>query len=150
MNPGADESRNMKTYRITGADAIRIAERDGCTSVNGAINVTPSGWYCGTGDVRPLSDGFDVDDYFRGGRYLGPDVNGVEPTWADVGAEVRVFDYATDGESGEVEASTLEEAYQTIRAEITEAQVKDGATLWVEDPKTGERLTMGVDGECKR
>lgn len=56
------------------------------------------------------------------------------------------YDYATDGESGEVEASSLEDAYNTLRAKITRAQIEDGATLWVEDPTTGERMTMDSDG----
>lgn len=61
---------------------------------------------------------------------------------------LRDFDYSTDGESGEVEAASLAEAYQTLREKITDAQIADGATLWVEDSETGERWTMGQDGEA--
>ena len=56
------------------------------------------------------------------------------------------FTYATDSGSGTVEAESLDDAYQALRSKITDAQVDDGATLWVEDSATGERMTMGKDG----
>ena len=102
----------MKTWKIEGSEAIRIAERDGVTlhkyadptegyrqgvSVAEAREIArqdasliyclvqPTGW---TGDAT----GCDVADYFRGSldgmarsgaQYLGPDADGVEPTWSD-------------------------------------------------------------------
>jgi hypothetical protein len=102
----------MKTWKIEGNAAIRIAERDGVTlhkyadprevyrkgvSVSEARDIAkedadliyclvqPTGW---TGDAA----GYNVADYFRGSlngmarsgtKYLGPDADGVEPTWSD-------------------------------------------------------------------
>lgn len=96
----------MKTYRITGPDAIRLAERDSLTlkkfadpidvarpvSLSEArdiaredsgliyVDVQPNGW---TSDAT----GYNVCDYFQpgdcGGSYNGPDDDGVEPTWTD-------------------------------------------------------------------
>jgi hypothetical protein len=100
-----------KTYKITGKNAIRLAERDNLTiqchanpiddggevSIDVArqiakedpaliyVTVVPTGWrdaqgnhYCDGGDR-------DVDGYFQrdNGKYLGPDVYGVEPGWID-------------------------------------------------------------------
>jgi hypothetical protein len=102
---------NMNTWKIEGSEAIRIAERDGVTlhkyadPIDGYRTVTldeardiakedanliycvvqPTGW---TGDA----EGYNVADYFpgslngaarSGAKYLGPDADGVEPTWAD-------------------------------------------------------------------
>jgi len=102
----------MPTWKIEGVEAIRIAERDGVTlhkyadptegyragvPVSEARDiarqdagliyciVNPSGW---TGDAT----GYNVADYFpgslngearSGARYLGPDEDGIEPTWRD-------------------------------------------------------------------
>lgn len=97
----------MKTYKITGADALRLAERDNLTlrchanpiDDDGGIvtlaqgreiahedvgllyvTVQPVGW---TGDAT----GYNVCDYFQpgdcGGEYNGPDDDGIEPVWAD-------------------------------------------------------------------
>lgn len=63
-----------------------------------------------------------------------------------VSASLREFKSATDSGSGAVKAASLEDAYQALRSKITDAQVDDGATLWVEDPTTGERMTMGKNG----
>lgn len=62
----------MSTYTIEGAHAIRLAKRDGIASVT----VAQVGW---DGEA----DGYNISDYFRAGRYLGPDCDGVEPTWQD-------------------------------------------------------------------
>lgn len=96
-------------YKITGADAIRLAERDQLTIQcysnpldDGGIvdpitalqickedpslvyvSVAPSGWWDGE---RMLSEmpGYNVSDYFdQSGMYLGPDDDGVEPRWDD-------------------------------------------------------------------
>lgn len=56
------------------------------------------------------------------------------------------FRFSTDSTSGSVKAADLSEAYASLRKKITAEQVADGATLWVEDPATGERMTMGKDG----
>jgi len=100
------------SYKITGADAIRLAERDNVTircyanpiddggivtpSVARQIakedpglvyvSVNPCGWWDGE---RMLSEmpGYNVCDYFQprycGGEYNGPDDDGVEPRWSD-------------------------------------------------------------------
>ncbi len=103
----------MNTWKIEGIEAIRIAERDGVTlqkyadPVEGYRNVVsvseaneiaktdpnliycivqPSGWTAN-------AEGRNVADYFRGSlngearsgaTYLGPDCDGVEPTWENV------------------------------------------------------------------
>lgn len=96
----------QKTYKITGQDAIRLAIRDNLTlrkyadPIDSArivtaseahdiaredagliyVTVTPIGW---TDDAA----GYNVCDYFHagdcGGKYNGPDDDGVEPVWAD-------------------------------------------------------------------
>lgn len=92
----------IKSWTITGTEAIRIAERDGVTlrkyadTVEGYRDsvslvesreiakqdasliyciVQPTGW---TGPA----EGYNVADYF-GASYAGPDEDGVEPTWQD-------------------------------------------------------------------
>lgn len=90
------------TYTIKGRHAIRLAERDSLTLSKYAdptegerqvtlseaeeiarqdagliyVTVTQVGW---TGDAS----GYNISDYFQSGRYLGPDSDGVEPTWQD-------------------------------------------------------------------
>ena len=159
-----------KTYKITGSDAIRLAERDNLTVhcyanpiCNGGpvtvgvarqiakddpglihVMVVPTGWRNAQGNHCD-DEGRTVEVYFTSsGEYLGPDDDGVEPCWND--ASLREFAYATDSGSGAVKAASLEDAYQALRSKITDAQVDDGATLWVEDSATGERMTMGKDG----
>lgn len=90
-------------YTISGSEAIRLAERDGLTlrkyadPVEGErdgltpgealavvredssliyVIARPTGW---TGDAA----GHNVSDYFRDGKYLGADCDGIEPTWED-------------------------------------------------------------------
>ena len=67
-------------WTITGRHASRVAGRDGIMIgyVNGVpqITVRPTGW---TGDAT----GANVSDFFRGEEYLGPDADGLEPTWED-------------------------------------------------------------------
>lgn len=100
-----NESSNMSTetkYRIRGQHSIRIAERHGVTlrahanpidaedrevTIETAreiaredagliyADVEAVGWTSGDGV------GLHVEDYFRGGKYLGPDDDGVEPIW---------------------------------------------------------------------
>lgn len=101
----------MKTsYKITGSDAIRLAERD-CLTLQcyanplddgGVINpgvarqiakedpsliyveVVPCGWI--DDDRHPVSHlpGYAVEYYFNAqGMYLGADDGGVEPRWSD-------------------------------------------------------------------
>lgn len=159
-----------KNYKITGADAIRLAERENLTvhcyanpiddggpvTVGVArqiakddpsliyVMVVPTGWRNAQGNHCD-DEGRTVEGYFTSsGMYLGPDDDDVEPCWND--ASMREFAYATDSESGAVKAASLEDAYQALRSKITDAQVDDGATLWVEDSATGERMTMGKDG----
>lgn len=95
------------TYKITGSDAVRIAERDnlqlrcyanpidegGPISVDLGrqilkddpsllyIIVTPDGWWDGQ-RVSEMPPEYNAGDYFTSnGMYLGPDDSGVEPTW---------------------------------------------------------------------
>lgn len=103
------------TARITGHDAIRIAERDGVTLHKSAdpiewygivdialardiAKIDASLIYCIVQPVGWVGDGtgHNVTDYFRGcldghamsgATYLGPDEDGVEPTWTDVEAD---------------------------------------------------------------
>jgi hypothetical protein len=56
----------------------------------------------------------------------------------------KSYRYATDAEMGTITASSLPDAYHTLRREITPEMIADGATLWVESGD-GERLTMGID-----
>ncbi len=35
------------------------------------------------GEAIPTPDGIHAEDYFRDGKYLGPDEDGVEPVFAD-------------------------------------------------------------------
>ena len=98
-----------KSYKITGNDAIRLAEREsltiqchanpmddgGTVPVSVArqiakedpsliyVTVTPTGWRNASGNhCEP--EGRNVDDYFNPrGMYLGPDDDGVEPCWND-------------------------------------------------------------------
>ena len=105
----------MNAYKITGSDAIRLAERDGLTircyanPIDDGGIVTPEvarqilkenallvyvkvsarGWWQG----RRVSsvDGCNVGDYFTSsGMYLGPDDEGVEPTWDDAVVELEL------------------------------------------------------------
>ena len=58
---------------------------------------------------------------------------------------MNTYRYATDAETGTVSADSLECAYDAKRAEITDAMIEDGATLWVEGNEG--RITMGVYAE---
>jgi len=98
------------SYKITGSDAIRIAERDNLTirchtnPIDGGgvvtvgvavqivrdgsdliyVSVQPDGWVDAEGRNLSTMDGYNVSDYFTpGGMYLGPDDDGIEPTWND-------------------------------------------------------------------
>jgi hypothetical protein len=61
--------------------------------------------------------------------------------------DMNDYTYATDAEAGIVNAESLADAYDTLRSRITQEMIEDGATLWVEDIETGERITLGRDGE---
>lgn len=56
------------------------------------------------------------------------------------------YEYATDSTSGTVKADSLEAAYTSLRAKISDEMIEDGATLWVAD-EDGNRLTMGGNRE---
>ena len=55
---------------------------------------------------------------------------------------MKTYNYKTDGESGSVEARTLQAALRAVICEagVSRAAVADGAWAWVEDPRTGERI----------
>jgi len=92
----------MTAHKITGLEAIRLAERDGLTlrqfsysaeddgvlppSVAGQMPreeaqrliyayATPAGWRDSAGNLCE-SEGRTVEAYFRNGEYLGPDDDG--------------------------------------------------------------------------
>ena len=105
------------TYKITGAEAIRIAERDGVTLHRYAslifCIVQPFGW---TGDAA----GKNVNDYFpgnlggeanSGAKYLGPDEDGIEPTWRDAESD---FDSEIEADS---KNGNLRKMYEKLKAE---------------------------------
>lgn len=99
-----------KSYRITGNEAVRLAERDGLTihKYNDPTEEAKSG--LSPDEARDViredanliyvevvavawtgpAEGYNVADYFRqfGARlqYQGPDEDGIEPTWADAEA----------------------------------------------------------------
>ena len=56
------------------------------------------------------------------------------------------FAFSTDSMHGHVAAKSLQHAYDGLRASITKEMLKDGATLWVANEATGERITMTRDG----
>ena len=97
------------THKITGADAIRLAERDNLTmqcyanpSDDGGVGapnvarqiakedpslifvtVEADGWWDGSQRVSEMR-AYSAEDYFNeSGMYLGPDEKGVEPAWSD-------------------------------------------------------------------
>ncbi len=96
------------TYSITGADALRLAQRENLTihcyanpiDDGGIVTlgvaqqiakddpsliyamVVPAGWRNAAGNHCD-SEGRTVEAYFRGSEYLGPDDEGVEPCWSD-------------------------------------------------------------------
>ena len=99
------------SYKISGADALRLAERDSLTircyanpiddggivtlgvarqiakDDAGLVYVTvqPDGWVDADGRSLSAMDGYNVSDYFSGdGTYLGPDDDKIEPRWSDV------------------------------------------------------------------
>lgn len=59
--------------------------------------------------------------------------------------KMKTYSYATDSSSGSVEAATLDAAYDSLRAKISDEMLSDGATLWVAEEDGSDRLTMGVD-----
>jgi hypothetical protein len=98
-----------KTYKITGSDAVRLAQRENltirchanpidpedrevtATEAKGIIRedarliyvtVVPTGWRDSRGNHCD-SGGRAVESYFNAytGQYLGPDDDGVEPCW---------------------------------------------------------------------
>ena len=98
------------SHKITGMDAIRLAQRDNLTIRCHAnaiddggivtlgvarqisredanliyVTVEPSGWVDADGRSLSTMDGYDVSDYFSpAGMYLGPDDAGIEPRWND-------------------------------------------------------------------
>jgi hypothetical protein len=99
------------SYKITGSDAIRLAERDnltihcyanpiiddgGVVPVGVArqiakddpnliyVTVQPYGWVDAEGRSLSTMDGYNVSDYFTSdGMYLGPDDDNIEPRWND-------------------------------------------------------------------
>jgi len=57
------------------------------------------------------------------------------------GKEMKTYDYRTDGESGTVQARSLDEALAIIAP--TPGQINDGGYAVVTDPDTTEQLWVG-------
>ena len=101
------------TYKITGSDAIRLAQRENLTihchsnpiDDGGVVTIevarqiakedpaliyvtaVPTGWRNAAGNHCD-GEGRTVESYFNRytGEYLGPDDHGVEPCWNDASA----------------------------------------------------------------
>jgi hypothetical protein len=81
----------IETFTITGSDAKHLAERDSLTLLSNEdgnyVVVTARGWWDGQRVSAASGDivlGYNVSDYFTSsGMYLGPDDDGIEPTWDD-------------------------------------------------------------------
>ena len=111
------------SYKITGSDAVRLAERDnltiychanpveeaGVVTVGDALGivredpnlvyvlVTPRGWWDGQ-RVSEAPEGYNVHDYWtEDGMYLGPDDDGIEPTFDDAQEEAITDDLPASG-----------------------------------------------------
>jgi len=54
------------------------------------------------------------------------------------------FRFATDSETGTIEASCWNDACQQLHAMVTDQAIDNGAWGWVED-EDGERYEIGVD-----
>jgi len=115
-------------YKINGENAMRLAARDGLTLRKYAdpvdvaqdeisatkarevaridpslvyVEVVHQGWWieCFQRSVWiGCGDGVNISDYFRGHKYLGPDLYGLEPTFAD--ARPTVDTTRPDGQPG--------------------------------------------------
>jgi hypothetical protein len=76
------------TYKITGSDARRLAQREALTVCDNDgipyVTVTPTGWRDARGNHCD-SGGRTVEGYFNSytGEYFGPDCEGVEPCWSE-------------------------------------------------------------------
>jgi hypothetical protein len=76
------------SYKITGDDAVRLAQRENLTVMNNDgvpyVIVTPTGWRDSKGNHCD-GEGRTVEGYFNSytAEYLGPDDDGVEPCWND-------------------------------------------------------------------
>jgi len=57
---------------------------------------------------------------------------------------MKTFRYQTDAVGGVIEAEGLEEAFQILREEISDEEIENGATLWVEGVD-GVRKTLGTN-----
>jgi hypothetical protein len=55
---------------------------------------------------------------------------------------MKIYKFSTDSESGTVQAESLQAAYDSLLATITVEMIEDGATLWVEDTITRDRITL--------
>ena len=97
------------TYTITGREALRIAEREslaihcaenpihtGDTTSHPlalevakydaslvSVTVTPTGAWRNSRGSYVDGEGRNAHDYFRGGEWLGPDDDGIEPAFDD-------------------------------------------------------------------
>jgi uncharacterized protein YfcZ (UPF0381/DUF406 family) len=145
----------MSTYTPTVTHAFRPTETTNCWSVYVGAIMQHGGQYAdghGYGATRAEAKEAAFRDLLRKceGEPLtpsGPINDDGCVAYASTAASLLEFPYATDSASGTVEAASLADAYQTLRAKVSDAQVADGATLWVEDPGTGERMTMSQTGE---
>lgn len=52
------------------------------------------------------------------------------------------YSYATDSESGQIEAESLADAFSILRERITDEMIQDGATLWVAERDGSNRIEL--------
>jgi hypothetical protein len=142
-----------KTYKITGNDVLRLAQRENLTihchanpiDDGGIVTlgvaqqiakddpsliyawVTPTGWRNSQGNHCD-SEGRTVEAYFNTytGEYLGPDDDGVEPCWNDAGTGSKTY-RCTDGHvTKEIEAASAKdaaEAYALVTCDVSVVEI---------------------------
>lgn len=124
-------------YLATGpSNSFRVTDnRDGTWSVEGTdnngvwVDADPGATYESQDEAEKAAEAW-ADS--RGGEFIGV---------------LSQYSYATDSASGAVSAYSLQSAYDDCRFLISDSMIEDGATLFVEDEATGERITLGIDGE---
>ena len=101
MSTKMNDTATTGGFRITGSDAIRLAERDNLTihchanpvdnggivtpdQARGIVREDPSLVYVLVTPRGESPEGYNIHDYWSmAGRYLGPDCDGIEPTFDD-------------------------------------------------------------------
>ncbi len=176
-----------KSYKITGHEALRLAKRDNLTLRCHANPVDPEDREVTASEaedilredpsliyvtVEPTGEwvgcdgtGYNVSDYFDGGRYRGADGDGAEPVWRDAGAEamddssdgattIYYVDRYRDGQAMDILGpyDSLASARDALEVGEEETRVKpyDGVIdeLTERHPGSTVRLVESWDAEC--